>query len=42
MKDLNFARSQNLNATPTFFVNGVKTTQGDLLKKIAAEFEKLK
>jgi protein-disulfide isomerase len=41
-KDLNFARSQNLNATPTFFVNGVKTTQGDLLKKIAAEFEKLK
>lgn len=37
--DYNFARQQGLNSTPTFFVNGIKTTYRDLLKTVAAAFE---
>lgn len=37
--DYNFARGRGVNATPTFFVNGVKTMRSDLLKTVAAAFE---
>lgn len=38
-RDYNAARSRGINATPTFFVNGIKTNRSELLKTIAAEFE---
>ena len=38
-KDVNFANSRGLNATPTFFVNGTKATRSNLLKTVAAAFE---
>jgi len=41
-KDLSVAKNLKINATPTFFVNGAKTTSKELLEKISAEFKKLK
>jgi protein-disulfide isomerase len=41
-RDMSAARSLGVNATPTFFVDGIKTPRGNLLKKIAEKFEKVK